>query len=194
MRRQNKWKPGYAATITAVVVPLFVLIFAYRPAVDWFAARNSNNDKPAPNATPTLPVTGLNTTHKDPGFPWWAFAVILTVLLMTLFLWSAGHKNILAASSRITANAAERRARSYTFDADVHQRLDEGKSAKRLRSLAGSFARTALALKGTSQVLDRIESVGTKLDLPPVGEESTANLDAQEYQGMPPRLDSLAEE
>lgn len=194
MERQGKWKPGYVTTVIAFVVPVLALVFSYRPAVDWFnALHNSKTIEASPNSAPTLPVTGLEPVPDGPGFPWWAFVVIVTVMFMTLFLWLAGYKNILAISSRATANAAERRARSYTFDADVHQRLDEGKSAKRLRGLAGSFARTALALKGTSQVLDRIESAGAKLDLPPVGaDESFAN--AEQCEGMPPRLDSLTEE
>lgn len=191
MERQNKWKPGYAAVAVAFVVPALVLILSYRPAVNWFnAANNLKSSEADPGAAPTLPVTGLKPVPADPGFPWWAFAVIMTVMLATLFLWRAGYKNVLTASSHATAHAAARRARSYTFDADVHQHLDEEKSARRLRGLAGSFARTALALKGTSQVLNRIESVGVKLDFPPVGaDESFA--DTEQYEGMPPRLDSL---
>lgn len=195
MERQSKWRPGYAAVAVACIVPALVLILSYRPAVKWFnAANNSQVSKATPDSTPTLPVTGLNSVSYDPGFPWWAFAVITTVMFTTLFLWRAGYKNVLAVSSRATAYAVERRARSYTFDADVREYLDEEKSSQRLRGLAGRFARAALALKGTSQVLNRIESAGTKLDLPPVNEGDTANLDAQEYRGMPPRLDSLTED
>ncbi|MBR6459853.1 MAG: hypothetical protein IKS49_06855 [Actinomycetaceae bacterium] len=194
MQRHNKWRPGYAAVAVAFIVPALVLILAYRPAVNWFDARNNvKAGEATPGARPTLPVTGMKPVPDDPGFPWWAFAVIVTVMLVTLFLWRAGYKNVLAASSHATAHAVARRARSYTFDAVVHQRLDEGESARRLRGLAGSFARTALVLKGTSQVFDRIESAGTKLDLPPLGADESF-VDTEQCEGMPPRLDSLADE
>lgn len=194
MVRPNTWKPGYAAMATAIVVPLLALIFSYRPAVNWFnAVNNVKASEAAPDAPPTLPVTGLKPVPENPGFPWWAVVVITAAIFSVLFLWLSGYKNVLAVSSHATAHAAERRARSYTFDADIYQHLDEEKGARRLRGLAGRLGRTALALKGTSQFLNRLESAGTKLDLPPVGtdELSSGSIDTEQYQGMPPRLDSL---
>ena len=195
MKQRVQWRPGYVAMVIALVTVVLVLFLSYRPAVNWFNAVNNAQPSPAPSdGPPTLPVTGGAPVPDTPGFPWWAFAVITATLFLTLFLWRAGYKNVLAASSHATASAAERRARSYAFNADVYHRLDEKKTARYLGALAGTFARTALALRGTSKALDRIETAGAKLDLPPVGDADAANIDAQDYQGMPPRLDSLSDE
>lgn len=199
MKQRTQWRPGYVVMIVAVVVVVLVLSLSYRPAVTWFNAVNNFQSDPTASAVsseaPILPVTSRAPVPENPGFPWWAFAVIMTVMLVTLFVWRSGYKNVLAAYSRQTATAAERRARSYTFNADVYHHLNAKKTARYLRSLAGSFARTALALRNTSKFLNRIESAGAQLDLPPVGESDTSvNLDAKEYQGMPPRLDSLLED
>lgn len=195
MRWHSKWRPSYVAMAIVLVTVVLVLFLSYRPAVNWFNAVNNAQPSPAPSDTPpALPVTGRAPVPKNPGFPWWAFIVITATLFLTLFLWRAGYKNILATSSHASAAAAERRARSYTFNADVYQRLNEKKTARYLAGLAGSFARTALILRGTSKVLNRIETAGTKLDLPPVGDGNAATIDARDYQGMPPRLDSLIED